>query len=99
MKTKDILEWICRESVNGENLNCVDIPEEEWQTEEWWINMFGNCPPAPIAEGRYLYYYLVSVGDSIEVDGRLIEPDAEIELSDPDSMFGVDYVYLYKLDD
>lgn len=92
MKSIDILDWICRESIDGEFLNMVEVPEEgehEWeQNEDWWINQFGNYPPYPIAAGKYLYRY----GDTICHQA----PDAEIELA---TMDGFEYIYLYQLED
>lgn len=42
MKAIEILEWICKESIEGEFLNIVDVPETSWweQNEEWWMQMF-----------------------------------------------------------
>ena len=90
MKATEILEWIIRESIEGEFLNSIEVPDEydeiTPQTEEWWLDMFGGCPPHPIASGKYLYYYASSVSD------MLAAPDAEIELND-------DYIYLYFIED
>ena len=99
MKAKEILEWICRESICGEYLNTIDITEEECQDEEYWINTFGMSPAAPIPAGRYLYYYLTNVCDRIIINGKDFEPDAEIELPNEDNMWGCDYIYLYKIED
>lgn len=40
MKAFEILEWICQESISGEDLNLVDVPDAETQTEEW---RFDRC--------------------------------------------------------
>lgn len=97
MKTIEILEWICNESVNGEYLNIVDIPkegDEEWeQNEEWWDGTFGACPPHSIPAGRYLYFY------SSQVDAFFDDPDAQIEIPNTGTMFDYDYINLYKLED
>ena len=103
MKTKDILEWICRYSINGEFLNIIEVPEEgenEWeQNEQWWINMFGFPPPCPVAAGRYLYFYATEVNEDMkDIHGNIIEPDAKIEILNTGDMFDCDYVLLYKLE-
>lgn len=100
MKAIEILEWIVKDSINGEFLNLVDVPEEgneEWeQNEEWWNNWCGSCPPSPIPSGRYLYYYQSAICDTIYFNGQFHEPDAQIELPCED---GYDYIYLYKVED
>ena len=100
MKATEILEWIVKESIEGEFLNFVDVPEEgdnEWeQNEEWWNNMFGNCPPHAIAAGKYLYYYDSSYPYAIHYGMSCFNPDAQIEIPVDD---GFDYIYLYKLED
>jgi len=89
MKATELLNWICRESISGEHLGIVDVPEEgygEWeQNEGWWNEYFGGCPPYPVPEGRYLYYYTSQVSD-------YITPDAEIEFAD-------DSIYLHRIED
>lgn len=99
MKAIDILEWIVKESINGEFLNLVDVPEEgneEWeQNEGWWLNQFGMYPPCPIEKGKYLYYYTSAIDEEID-NGCYVQPDATIELSDE---HGFDYIYLYKVED
>ena len=98
MKAITALEWICRESINGEYINIIDVPKEganEWeQNEAWWISMFGGMPATPVPSGRYLYYYDSSVEEMLNEYG---EYDAQIEI--PCSMGGFDYIYLYKLED
>lgn len=101
MKTKDILEWVVGESINGEFLNFVNVPEEgenEWeQNEEWWNNMFGACPPHSIPAGRYLYYYDSSYPYAIHYEGKsCFNPDVQIEIPVDD---GFDYIYLYKVEE
>ena len=98
MKAIEILEWICRESIEGELLNIVDVPEEgesSWeQNEFWWTQMFGACPPHPVSAGKYLYFYESNMSrcDVYDSRGSYYEPDAMIES-------GSDYIHLYKLDD
>lgn len=104
MKAKDILEWICRESINGDYLNVVDVPEEgenEWeQNEEWWYNHFGMCPPFPVVSGKYLYFYASQVFPNVyDSNGCECDADAQIELPNEDNMWGYDYINLYKLED
>lgn len=101
MKAIDILEWICRESINGEDLNIVEVPEEgdnEWeQNEEWWTNMFGMYPPHPVSEGKYLYYYEdAAIGEMRDLRDAYVAPDAIIEIPVEN---GFDYINLYKLED
>lgn len=94
MKAIDILEWICQESINGEDLNLVDVPNVETQTEEWWYDTMGGCPPHVIQSGTYLYLYASSIPDGMGD----VSPDAEIELCNTGSMYDCDYIYLYKID-
>jgi hypothetical protein len=100
MKATEILEWIVKESINGEFLNLVDVPEEgneEWeQNEEWWYDWCGSCPPHSIPSGQYLYYYHSVICDTIYSNGKYNGPDAKIELPCED---GLDYIYLYKVED
>jgi len=102
MKAIDILKWIVNESIEGELLYFVDVPEEgneEWeQNEGWWHTWCGSCPPSAIPSGRYLYYYhcLGDFDDYVFLDGKFIEPDAQIELADEE---GFNYIYLYKIEE
>lgn len=95
MKAIEILDWICRESIEGEFLNIIEVPEEgenEWeQNEDWWINQMGMYPPYPIEKGRYLYYYTSAISDEID-NGCYVQPNATIELSN-------EYILLYKVED
>ena len=90
MDIGNILAWIIEKSIDGEYLNIIDVPEEgkeSWeQNEKWWRTMLGACPPKPIPEGRYLYFYDSNVDD---YPGPY--PDAEIE-------DGEDTISLYKID-
>lgn len=99
MKAIKILEWICNESIEGEHLNIVEVPEEgkeSWQqNEDWWIAMFGMYPPSPVAPGRYLYYYTSAICDEIDT-GSYVPADASIELPTEN---GFDYIYLYLLEE
>lgn len=98
MKATEILEWIIRESIEGEFLNYVDVPEEgdgEYQqNEEWWTMWCGNYPPHPIQSGRYLYYYQSAICDTIYFNGQYHQPDTQIEIEN-----GFDYIYLYKIEE
>ena len=101
MKATEILEWIVKESINGEFLNLVDVPEEgeeEWQqNEEWWNTWCGSCPPHSIPSGKYLYFYTSSMPTSWGED--YMYPDAQIELCNTGDMYDYDYINLYKLED
>lgn len=99
MKYKEVLEWIVKQSINGEFLNFVEVPDEydEFtpQTEEWWQNFCGACPPAPIAAGKYLYYYDDSIDSHIENESGVCQfPDAEVEVE-----AGKSYINFYLLED
>ena len=102
MKAKDILKWICRESINGEFLNLIEVPKEgdnEWeQNEDWWNDTLGACPPFAIPSGTYLFYYASSGIDAgiPNASGRWEDVDQEIEIP---TDRGFDYIYLYKLED
>ena len=94
MKAIEILQWIFKESVNGEFLNIIEVPEEgdePWeQNEQWWTEAMGNCPPRPIEEGKYLYFY------ESQVDNNLGTADAQIEIPEE---HGFDYINLFKIED
>lgn len=101
MKAIDILDWIVRKSIEGELLNIIVVPNEgehSWeQNEEWWTQWCGACPPHPVEQGGYLYYYESQIDEYItDANGNIKEPDVTIELP-TDS--GFDYIYLYKLED
>lgn len=100
MKAIQILQWAVKNSINFEHLNFLDVPSEDDlfspQTEEWWFNMVGNCPPHPIVEGKYLMFYR-SQYDEIDFDGEYTQTfpaDAEIEIN-----AGEDTIYLYLIED
>ena len=99
MRAKDILRWIINESIEGEYLSTIDVPnegDESWeQNETWWLEAFDGVPPMPIA-GKYLYYYDSAISEAIHIMGKTFKPDAQIELSFDN---GLDYIYLYKLED
>lgn len=46
MKAKDILRWIINESIEGEYLNTIDVPnegDESWeQNESWWLAAYAD---------------------------------------------------------
>ena len=97
-----ILNWICRESINGEFLNMIDVPKEgeyEWeQNEAWWLNNFGTLPPEAIPEGRYIYYYTSQIPDEVEdIFGMTFYPDCVMELCNSGTACDYDYIYMYKL--
>ena len=97
MKAIQILQWAVRQSINFEFLNFVDVPDENDefmpQTEEWWQNFCGGCPPGPIAAGKYLYFYSDNY-DEINYDGeyeKVFEPDAIVEVDGTE-------IYLYMIE-
>ena len=101
MNALDVLEWICRESINGESLFLIDVPEEgenEWeQNDEWWMNMLGGVPAYPMSEGKYMYYFdSDNIGSMVDGRGAYTAPDALIEVPHDN---GFDYIYLYRLDE
>lgn len=106
MKAKDILRWIVTESINGEFLGILDVPEEgeeEWQQNaEWWLATMGGVPPYPIPHGKYLYYHSsnIPIGDICVQDAQHCwvshDADVAIELSD---INGFSYVLLFKIDE
>ncbi len=98
MKATEILEWIVKESINGEFLNFVDVPEEgneQWeQNEGWWDTWCGSCPPSPIPSGVYLYYYSGSHDEIRDRHNYVRTPDAVVHLEDDEEL-----IYLYKVED
>ena len=97
MKAKEILKWMLRESVECELVNILDVPAEDDefspQDEEWWQNMLGAIPPAPLPSGEYVYYWRNSYDEIKDEHGNIVEPDATIEDYDHDDIF------LYRLED
>ena len=98
MKAIELLDWIVRDSINGEFLGTIEVPCEEEQTEEWWINTFGGVPPHSISEGKYLYFYESQLPSAEVHDMRnaYVAPDTTIELP-TDS--GFDYIFLYMIEE
>lgn len=98
MKQQTILDWIVRESINGEHLGFVDVPAENDkycpQKEEWWLSFCGGVPPKPIPSGHYLYYYREQYDEIKDKNGNIQEPDCEIEIS---SNGHIETMYLYKI--
>lgn len=98
MKAIEILNWIVNQRVFGAKLNFINVPEGDEQTEEWWVDNIGGCPPHPISGGTYLYYFEseMEVYDMFDGFGAYREPDALIEIP---VAVNFDYIYLYKIDD
>lgn len=96
MKVITILEWVIEESICGEQIGIVDVPEEGDgvcdQNEEWWCAMFGNYPPSPIPSGKYLYYYESQIDTIIDHT----QPDTQIEIP---TAIVFDYINLYKIEE
>ena len=104
MKTKDILEWVVGESINGEFLNFVNVPEEGEsegeQNEEWWITWCGGCPPFVVPSGKYLYFYESNLGvDAIVTRFGTYVPDVTIEVGYNEHEQAWEYMYLYKVEE
>ena len=92
-KLVTILEWICRESVSGEDLFTVDIPatDKYENQEEFMQRFFGGSTPSEIPAGKYLYFWRSAYDWIQDSHGNFIEPDAEIEVS------GNDDIFLYRI--
>lgn len=92
MDIGNILSWIVDESIDGEYLGIIDVPEEGdedyEQNKDWWMQTIGACPPRSIPSGKYLYFYTDCIGEYLWPKE---EPDAEIE------NYGVS-IYLYKIE-
>lgn len=97
MKASEILKWICKESINGEDLNMIEIPDWWEQDDEAWVEMFGGVPSKTIASGKYLYYYDIDIPYAIQIDENVFEADAQIEI--PVNNGGFDYAYFYRVED
>lgn len=97
MKAIEILDWICKDSIEGETISTIYVPatDDEWrpQDKEWWVQMFGYAPSQPIPSGTYLYYYSGS-HDEIRIDGKMYKPDAIIHIEENEEL-----IYLYKVED
>ena len=97
MKKSKILDWILDNGVNPILLQRINIPEEgddeDKQNEEWWIDLFGGAPSAPVMPGKYLYYY----ASRIFTDKP--EYDFQIEICNADNMFGYDYVNFIRIEE
>lgn len=97
MKAIDILNWVVRYGVNGVFLGIIDVPNDDekgLQSEEWWFDNLGACPPSPIEGGKYIWFHSSDIEDGIVVNGAFVEPDAECEV-----MYDYDYILLYRLED
>lgn len=91
-----ILEWITKYSVCGEDLFIVDIPanDEYENQEEFMQKYFGNSTPSEIPAGKYLYYWQSACDRICGEHGKVLEPDAEIEVTDSRQF---DSIYLYRI--
>lgn len=97
MKTIDIFNWFVVNSINGEFLSIIDVPEEA--SDEWWEFRFVSHPKQKVVKGTYLYYYASQICDDIKDEfGNVIEPDAKIEICNTDDMYDYDVVLLYKME-
>ena len=103
MKATEILEWIVRCSIEGENLVLIDIPsvDDEYtpQNEAWWWNKVGGSPEEMVDAGTYLMYYPNDARDFIQLPTeeytiKEYVPDATVRFDDDGSI-----VYLYKVED
>lgn len=98
MKAIDILDWIVRESIEGEDLLLIDVPsvddEDVPQNDEWWNNMVGESPEKMVDAGRYLVLYPDDARDFICTPTMEYVPDATIRINDGETI-----VYIYKVED
>ena len=98
MKAIEILDWIVRESIEGEDLLLIDVPsvddEDMPQNDEWWYNMIGESPEEMIDAGIYLVLYPDDARDFICTPTMEYVPDATIRINDGETI-----VYLYKVED
>lgn len=105
MKAINVLEWIVNQSINGEYLNFVDIPQEGVhvgeQNNDWWMNMFGGIPNTRVEAGRYLYLFVTDMCSYDDACGfNPFDPDFYIELSgDENSMFDTEFINFFKMED
>lgn len=97
MKAKEILGWAYDESINMGNVCFVEVPEEN--NHEWWVNQFGEIPNngTYLPNGVYMYFYVSQMGASWGEDYMF--PDERIELPNTDTMLGVDFVMLFRIED
>ena len=95
MKAIEILTAIvadyCKRFPHLYNCRFIEVPCNELQTEEWWFEELGACPPAPIPEGKYLLAARVGEDLAYAISSQL-SPDVEIESGD-------DFINLYKIDE
>ena len=92
MKAREFLDWFLEEINDREQFNKIEVPAEPVQTEEWWWENVGACPPSPIAAGEYLVAIPDGLNTSINNLCSWFNPDIIIETGDGD-------MYLYKLED
>ena len=90
-----IINWFCYESIEGEHLQVVEIPNNDSDNsqERWIMDYFGGCIPSEIEGGKYLCYCRNDLGDWVHDGFGYIEPDGEVEINGGD-----DYIYLYRID-
>lgn len=98
MKAIEILEWIVRECVSGEELLLINVPsvDDEYtpQNDKWWYNELGESPEEMVDAGTYLVYYPNDARDFICTPTMEYVPDATVRFDDGESI-----VYLYKVED
>ena len=98
MKAIEILDWIVRECVSGEELLLINVPsvDDEYtpQNDEWWYNELGESPEEMVDAGTYLVYHPNDARDFIYTPTKEYVPDATVRFDDGESIS-----YLYKVED
>ena len=102
MKASYLLECLIASNINCAHVGVINVPEEgekEWeQNEGWWQEHFGNYPPCPISDGKYMYFCESDMEqcDLYDERGAYYAPDTTIEIP---VEHGFDYIYLFKIDE
>ena len=90
-KSKRLLEWAVKNNVDLDDFNIINVPDDDEQTEEWWFDTIGACPPCAIEKGTYLCVER-SVLNLFPPVGVEVDEEAEFPTYD-----GFDYYQLFKL--
>lgn len=95
MKAREILDWIIKYSLNGEDLNSVEISAgDEFESQsDFILHFFGCSPDKVIQPGEYLYVY----SDILPVDFYVLNllDGADLVLKSSEGY----KIYLFRIED
>lgn len=94
MKAREILDWIIKYSLNGEDLNSVEISAgNEFESQPDFILRFFGCSPDKVIQpGEYLYVYSDVLPEDFYVSEFLKDADLVLDCEDCK-------IYLIRIED